>query len=159
MKLRRLILIFIALISVSCGALRTTASFYEQQPQILRAENDGTYLIRSTGVGRTAANAMIEAHKNAIYEILFKGISSSTTTNNAIRPLVREVNAREKYSEYFNAFFADGGLYLKFIDTKEKRTGSSTYAKNKSQVQCTTDISVDISKLKIQLINDNIIKQ
>lgn len=158
MKWKYLIALIASVTLASCGITQTTASYYEQKPQILRTERDGTYVIRSTGRGRTAVEAMEEARKNAVYEIVFNGIISTSATITSIKPVVKEVNAREKHADYFNAFFADGGKYKDFISTKARRTGSSDFTRNSSLVQCRTDISVDVAALRLQLQKDNIIK-
>lgn len=48
--------------------------------------------------------------KNAVWTVIFDGIREGVAGCN-MRPLVTEANARERYEDYFNTFFADGGDY------------------------------------------------
>lgn len=150
-------LLALAFLAISCG-VQNSQSYYDQGVQILRTEYDGTYVIRTSGNGRNAVAAKEEARKAAVYEVIFNGVSSATSTVYPLKPLLLEVNAKEKYQEYFNAFFADGGAYTEFISSKDKRNGSSTWVKNSNEVKCQTNVSVDVAALKARLIQDNIIK-
>ena len=74
------------------------------------------------------------------------------------RPIMTEVNAREKYQAYFDSFFADGGDYLKYISMKDRRPGSWTHARMKGGITCSMVIRVDYAKLRSQLREDGILK-
>ncbi|MDP5076044.1 MAG: hypothetical protein NWP82_06130, partial [Flavobacteriales bacterium] len=79
---------------------------------------DGSQTLESWGSGRNRFDAVEQAKKNAINEVLFKGILNGKPECER-KPLVPEVNAREKYASYFNAFFADGGEYLNYITLQD----------------------------------------
>ena len=158
MRLKYFVTLCVCLMLAACSMQRSTLSYYDSKPQILRVEHDGTYVIRSTGKGRNSMSAMEEAQKKAVYQVVFSGISSLSSSTSPIKPLVLEVNAKDKYADYFNAFFADGGDYEQFVSSNGKRFGSSDFSKNRSQVLCRTDVSVDVAALKARLIEDKIIK-
>lgn len=68
----------------------------------------GINTLRVWGKGKNRAEAIEQAKRNALRDIMFSGVfggSGSCT----VRPLVTEVNAQEKYRDYFNAFFKEGG--------------------------------------------------
>lgn len=75
-----------------------------------------------------------------------------------------EVNAEEKYEDYFNVFFMDGGEYLKYVsmkDEKRKNIFKKDKEKEKSRhfVKCGITVRVLRSELKKRLANDNILQK
>lgn len=157
MKSRALVLVAFLAIMTGCG-VSTSMSYYDQKPQILRTEYDGSYVIRSSGKDRNAKLAMEEAQKTAIYDVIFNGVASGSSTVTSLKPLLMEINAKEKYQDYFNAFFSENGEYRKYISTEDKRTASTNFRRNWQQVQCITTVTVNIPELKAKLKEDKIIK-
>lgn len=157
MKKTRLFSIFIfVLILTSCGIRRST-TYYDFETKLIGTELDGSYTLRSWGRARNAPDAFVQAQKQAVYDIIFSGVKG-TTTEKSLKPLLLETNAREKYEDYFNAFFADGGKYREFCSLKEKRDFSSRYARSESQAVCQTTVCVFRSKLRQFLIDEGILK-
>ncbi len=141
-----------------CGAKKSQA-YYDYQSKIIATELDGSYTIRAFGRARNAADAYVQAQKQAVRDVIFKGVVSATSQVKDLKPLLLEVNAEEKYEDYFNAFFADGGEYRKFASSKEKRTLSSNW--NRTDTQSTAQVTVCVfrNELKQKLIEDGILKQ
>lgn len=146
----------IALLS-GCGT-SSTVSYYDYKAQVIHAELDGSYVIRACGKGRNAAQAMAQAQKAAVYEVVFNGVSASSPATQHLKPLLLEVNAQEKYQDYFNDFFADGGAYTEFYTIQSKRLASSNFRRNRQMVQCLTNVNINVPALKKRLKEDNIIK-
>lgn len=142
----------------ACGS-RKSQVYYDYKTQYIATELDGSYTVRSWGRARNAADAFQQAHKQAVYDVLFTGLTPASSNLRPVKALVLEVNARDKYADYFNAFFADGGAYTKFSSVKERRWSSSRWSRTESQSVCETTVCVFASELKKQLIEDGIIKQ
>lgn len=158
--MKRFILVVFAIISfilVGCG-VRSSQTFYNYDSRIISTELDGSYNIRAFGRGRNAVVAYDEARKQAVYDILFKGVQSSNSRVSSLKPLMLEVNAKERYEDYFNAFFADGGAYKEFTSLHDTRILTENWHNNKLQVLVQVSITVDRKGLKQKLINDNILK-
>ena len=118
---------------------------------------DGSQTLRSWGTGKNKAQAMENAKKNAVRAVLFEGINAGTGDCNR-KPLIFEVNAEEKYEQYFNRFFADGGAYKAFTSmTDEKRT-SRLKSTNSAIESWGIVVRVDRAALRQRLIDDGIIK-
>jgi hypothetical protein len=117
MKFKLFSLIVIAIGLSSCSA---QSGAYTNTINCLGVEMDGSQTLESWGSGRNRFDAVEQAKKNAINEVLFKGILNGKPECER-KPLVPEVNAREKYASYFNAFFADGGEYLNYITLQDER--------------------------------------
>ena len=118
---------------------------------------DGSQTLRSWGTGKNKAQAMENAKKNAVRAVLFEGINAGTGDCNR-KPLIFGVNAEEKYEQYFNRFFADGGAYKAFTSmTDEKRT-SRLKSTNSAIESWGIVVRVDRAALRQRLIDDGIIK-
>lgn len=126
------------------------------QTECLRVELDGSQILRAYGKGKNKTDAIEQAKKNAVRDIIFKGISTSSGEFSK-QPLINEVNAQEKYAYYFNPFFKDKGEYLAFVKLDEKRL-SRIKSANNTQENWGVVVVVDRSGLLQKLINDNIIK-
>ena len=120
---------------------------------------DGSYTIRATGKAANAADAYVQAQKQAVYDVLFTLLDSQNLSQSTLKPLVLEVNAKTKYEDYFNAFFADNGPWKQYASGKEKKISSTRYSRTDTQVVCTSTVCVFRSRLKSQLIADGIVKQ
>lgn len=157
-------IIYLAVIAVcsglpSCKTPTNISSEYAYanfQTECLGIELDGSQTLRVFGKGKNKADAIEQAKKNAIRDILFKGINAGTGECTQ-RPLVNEVNAQEKYAYYFNPFFKDKGEYANFVRLDEKRL-SRIKSSNNSQENWGVVVTVDRTSLQQRLINDNILK-
>ena len=125
--------------------------------ECLSSELDGSITVRVTGAGKNKRDAKEQAKKNAIFEIIFNGIHDNKLGSNC-RPLVTEVNAREKYEDYFNNFFKDKGDYLKYTSEADEKRFSKETKKNKYENSYRLTIRVLRSELKEHLKKDGIIK-
>jgi hypothetical protein len=158
--MKRLILVATAILSlvfVACG-VRSSQAFYNYDSKIISTELDGSYNIRAFGRGRNAVVAYDEARKQAVYDVLFNGVQSNNSRVSSLKPLMLEVNARERYEDYFNAFFADGGAYRDFTNLHDTRALTENWHNNKLQVLVQVSVTVDRQGLKKKLIEDNILK-
>lgn len=145
----------------SVNAQSSTSSYYNYEIECLGVELDGSQTLRAWGEGRNKKDAVEQAKKNAVRAVIFKGIHEGIKGCNT-KPLIFEVNAEEKYEEYFNIFFMDNGEYLKYVSMKdEKRNGllkkDKEKQKNKHFVKYGITVRVLRSELKKRLTDDNII--
>lgn len=130
---------------------------YGFEIECLGVDPDGTQTLRSWGKGKNKADAIEQAKRNAIEAVIFKGITSGSGDCNK-RPLVNEVNAREKYEDYFNTFFTNGGAFNKYVTLYEKRT-SRIKSANASMESWSVVVNVDRTALRKRLIEDNLISK
>jgi hypothetical protein len=146
----------------SCGdPQRSMSGNYEYETECMGVEMDGSQTVKAWGMGRNREDAVEQAKKNGVRDVLFKGITNGRQDCNP-KPVIFEVNAQEKYEDYFNAFFADQGAYLEFITGEDGSDmhfsvvqGRKKYA---DQVTYGVIIRVQRAKLKERMIADKIIK-
>lgn len=118
--------------------------------------HDGEYqTLRVWGKGNNKAEALERAKKNALKDIIFKGITAGNGGCKT-RPLLSVPNAEEKYEQYFNAFFSKGGAWNKYVRIDEKR-GSRKVSKNSEIDNWETTVEVNVTELENRLIEDNVL--
>lgn len=91
-----------------------------QYIQCIGKELDGGATLISIGSGRNKRDAISQAKKNALHQIIFIGTDSKNNTC-LNQPLVGEVNAIEKYADFFNEFFNDKGEFKNYVTRKDER--------------------------------------
>lgn len=94
--------------------------------------------------------------KNAVYTVIFEGIKDGNKGCN-LRPIVEETNAREKYQQYFDIFFADSGEYLRYVSLRDTKKRSANKDKTKIGYSYEMTIRVERSLLRQRLIDDNVL--
>ena len=162
MKRYLVLILAIALLTVGCKTKSKIGASYQYKTECIGVELDGSETLRSWGQGRNRLDAIEQAKKNAVRDVLFKGIMDGSKDCN-MRPLVPEVNAQEKYETYFNSFFADQGTYKNFVSAKDGSDLHPEVLKNRqklgSQEEYRIIVRVLRSDLKQKLIQDGILKQ
>lgn len=159
-------MIFLAAIALAAGTsscskkstqVTSSAAYTNFETTCMGVEQDGSQTLRAWGKGTSKGDAIEQAKKNAVYDVLFKGIKGSGECNQT--PLVLEVNARERYAEYFNPFFSDGGEYRKFVKEESGNEASRLEAKGRSITSYGVIVTVDREKLRRQLEKDGVLKE
>jgi hypothetical protein len=146
----------------SCGSTQMKgAGNYTYETECMGVEGDGSQTVKGWGSGRNREDAVEQAKKNGLSDVLFKGIRSTKGCND--KPVLFDVNIREKKEDYFNAFFADQGPYKEFITGED---GSDLHfsvvagrKKAGDQVTYGVIIRVQRAKLKERMIQDGIMSK
>ena len=125
--------------------------------ECLGVEMDGSQTLRVAGEGRNRSDAREQCKKNAVWAVIFYGVREKAGNGCDVRPLVMEVNAQERYEEYFNRFFADGGPYLDYVSLRDTKRGSTEHKKDKIGATYYLTVRVLRSQLKARLKEDNVI--
>ncbi|MBQ8969328.1 MAG: hypothetical protein IJ064_06330 [Bacteroidaceae bacterium] len=122
--------------------------------EYLNTELDGSLTVRSYGDGKRHKDAREQARKNAVYQIMFKGLQAKGQT---IRPLVNEANAYERHEAYFGTFFADGGTYSEYATSEDEKFTAKKRDHGRTQNIHGAVVRVKRSELKARLIRDGIL--
>lgn len=117
---------------------------------------DGTQTLRTWGTGINKDKAIEQAKRKAVEAVIFDGITAGNGGCNK-RPLVNEVNARERYEDYFNTFFRADGAFNRYVELEEKRT-SRIKSSSSSMETWGVVVRVNRTELKKRLADDNVIK-
>jgi hypothetical protein len=141
-------------------AQKRSSGNYSFKTECMGVELDGSQTLKAWGNGRNRADAVEQAKKNAIRDVIFNGVAEGKQECQ-LKPLVFEVNAQEKYEDYFNKFFADGGEFINYISLRDERIGEKISRDRKKAREGVTNglvVRVLRTELKAKLIADGIIK-
>ena len=160
--MKKIIITLVVLVfTLNASAQKKIAGYYNYKTECLGVELDGSQTLKAWGNGRNRVDAVEQAKKNAIRDVIFNGIREGKQDCNQ-KPLVFEVNAQEKYEDYFNSFFADGGEYKNYVSLRDERIGDKLNRDRKKTSESVTNgllVRILRAELKTKLIADNIIKK
>lgn len=75
----------------------------------------GSKLVKVWSYSKNPKHAISSAMKNAVHGIVFKGYAGGKQGCTSFKPLVKSVETEEKYKDFFDKFFLDGGEFLKYV--------------------------------------------
>lgn len=151
-------LIGAALLLSGCSQRATDAgAYYSYATRCLGTELDGSYTLLAWGEGRNKQDAVEQAQKNAVRDVLFRGVHAGVKEREE-RPVLNEPNAQEKYEEYFNIFFADGGEYRKYVSGIDERRRSKQKESYHQGRKYSTTVRVNRAALKARLKADGVLR-
>ena len=150
----------VAMLVLFAASCKTTQSYsyHTFETECLGVELDGSQTLKAWGTGRNKKDAVEQAKKNAVRDVIFKG--NFTGSKDCFeKPLLLEVNAQEKYANYFNTFFRDGGEFINYISMEDERKHARIAdSRNKDQSKYSVVVRVKREELKEKLIKDGILK-
>lgn len=156
--------IFISLLTfeLASGQHNKIAGNYNFDVECLGSELDGSLTLKVWGNGRNRIDAVDQAKKNALYVVIFKGITGNQSPC-ILKPLVTEVNAEEKHQTYFQHFFSEKSrTYLKFIAMRDASLGKTLFRKKVNNIRGVSYgvvVRVLIPELEKELIDNEIIRK
>ena len=164
MKQLRVILLFAAamLSLASCTTARkaiadqeTLVWRYEIEPTSGQA-TQGSILVKVWSYSKDKNVAINQAGKNAVHGVLFKGVSALNDGSSRVpaqRAIVTDLNAETTYQDYFKAFFADGGKYMKyvnFVNNGVPAPGDIIKIKNEYKIGVKVSVSKDALRKEME---------
>jgi hypothetical protein len=118
------LLLFVAVLASCKSKLKPRElGAYEYKTSCV-ANNNGTLILTAYGKGPDKATCQNDALKNAISDVVFKGIFEGNTTCHQ-PPILGRVNAMIENQDYFKSFFADGGKYKQYASIYDEARSQS----------------------------------
>lgn len=154
--MKKILLLLICAMSLLNVYAQKNPVYARSSIRCMGVELDGSQTLRVQGYGRNRSDAKEQAMKNAVWAVIFDGIRDGVEGCN-MRPLVTEVNAKERYEDYFNLFFADNGEYKKYVSLRDTKKRSGGRSKDKLGYAYDLTIRVLRAELKARLKADNLI--
>ena len=134
----------------------TTTAFHNYTTECMGKGMDGTQTLRVWATGRNRTDAIEQAKKKAVYDVTFTGINAGGGECNTY-PVVDEANARKKYEDYFDRFFADGGAYSKYVSIANQKKSAMEKFQGDGDQMYGIIVTVNRSALRQRFISDNIL--
>jgi hypothetical protein len=141
----------------SCAEQKKLNSSYTYKTECLGVEFDGSQTVVAYSSKRNREDAIEDAKRVAIREVLFNGLKEGKPDCD-VKPILNEANAYANHEEYFNRFFASA--YKTFALFKEERAGQKAKQQQKlKDVAQSTGYVLKISRpqLKEKMIADGIL--
>jgi len=89
---------------------------WRYEVQCVGVGNEGTKLIKVFSYSKKADVAIEQAKKNAVHAMIFQGFNGNSGSGcPSQKPLTSNPALEDEKKEFFDAFFADGGKYMKFV--------------------------------------------
>ena len=129
---------------------KKTASYYDVETECLEDKLDGSFVLYAAGKGSSKSEAIDQAKRNVLNDILFNGVDKGCE----IRPLILELNASKKYKTYTYSFFDKE--YKDYISIEKS---PKSLKKSREQTSYRIKIRIKVEAIRQKLISDNIIKQ
>lgn len=147
-----------AVVMTSCNPQKvTTTAFYEVRSEFMNMEGDGSVTVRAYGVGRYRGDALEQARKNAVRDIVLYGVDVPGNPHLS-RPLITEANAEEKYANFLYMLLEDNGAYKYFVSREDRRRETNEKYWTGKQMKMSTTVRVLRPQLQQYLKENNIIK-
>jgi hypothetical protein len=159
MKCFKLLIFICVFSSIRIEAQDKLGGNYNFETECYGVELDGSITVKAWGNGRNQSDAVEQAKKNAIRDIIFKGIHNGKLDCDRA-PILIEPNAQEKHKEYFYNFFSDNGEYKNFITVKNLTVfGKIKKNKKKARESITQGLIIRVMSynIKKKLIEDRIL--
>lgn len=120
----------------------------------------GVYVLKVWLFSKRPKIDMNLAKKSAIHGVIFRGYSGQLRGLMAQPPLTNNPNLEQEKEEFFDDFFADGGKYLKYIDSRggDPEVGPGDRIKEDQYYKVGVIIPVRVAELRKDLENAKIIR-
>ncbi|MBO4447696.1 MAG: hypothetical protein J5764_06185 [Bacteroidales bacterium] len=157
MKKKLLFLALSALLIVSCGTTKKTASnaeLFKYDLEYVKTGGHDMSIVKVWSYGQTAKQAEEKCRADAVHGVLFKGYSGQGISKPA---MVKGINGYEENKEFFDKFF-NSGDYLRYVSavvdgsTETRKVQGGGY-------KVSSEISVNVRMLRKHLEEAGIIKR
>lgn len=122
---------------------------YSHKTKCLGLNSDGSPILLAWGNDANNEEYLEQAKITALKDVLFKGIYEGKDDCDK-EAIIKEVNAEDKYSKYFNNFFSKSGLYKIFVNVNR------VYGSN--NINNGVELTILKNELKNRLLSDGIIR-
>jgi len=125
---------------------------FRYELESVETAGSGYVNVKVWSYSRRPSIAIEQCKKNAVHGILFKG---STGTGGTHRPLVKDPAAQSDHAEFFTAFFAEDGDYMRYVTNA---IGTPETTKIGKEYKIAVYVKVNEGELRRHLEKANIIR-
>lgn len=118
----------------------------------------GNVIVRVSSYSTSQKNSILQAKKNAVHGLLFKGFNSTTGVSQP--PMINDLESEKKNEKFFDHFFDDYGNFNKYIVSSNDINATSIKMKGASAgYKTTVEVTVAKELLRQYLEKEKIIKR
>jgi len=142
----------VLLLTSAKKADKNTAAF-RYDIEYVKTAGDGIVEVKVSSYDKKTAKALAQCPKNAVHGVIFKGYAGGGAAQSA---LSRDPGAESANADYFKAFFADGGEYMRYVTSVQST--SAEYMKVGKEYKVSEVIFVNKKALRQSLENAHVIR-
>ena len=125
---------------------------FRYELEYVKTAGTGMVNVKIWSYSKKSSIAAEQNKKNAVHGVIFKGFSGN---GSAQRPLVKDPSALSNHADFFDAFFSDGGDYLRYVTNV---TGPTETMKIGKEYKIAAEVTVNKDLLRQHLEKANIIR-
>ncbi|MRT16579.1 hypothetical protein F3C99_06375 [Vitellibacter sp. q18] len=120
----------------------------------------GSKLVKVWSYSKNPKHAISSAMRNAVHGIIFKGYAGGGQGCTSFQPLINDPSVEEQHKAFFDAFFEEGGEYLKYVSaaTDGNIAPGDRLKVSKREYKIGAVVTVMSDQLRKRLEKENIIK-
>lgn len=152
--MKRKLFLFCAVVSAlflySCSSSKPALDVWNYDIRCAGTAKDGSYIVQVTSVGATSAAAKQNAKKCAVHGIIFKGLAAGGAGCRPQKPMVADPALMTSRADFFDAFFADGGQYGRYVNEAEGTFAAPMKISNGYKAVMTLVVSKDMLRKDLE---------
>lgn len=121
--------------------------------EYVKTAGDGVVAVKVASYSKKAAVAQNQCAKNAVHGVIFKGYAGGGSSQSA---LAKDPGVEANHPDFFNAFFADGGEFMKYVSSVD--ASSSEFVKIGNEYKVSQVVYVNKAALRKSLEAAGIIR-
>ncbi|MFD2550648.1 hypothetical protein ACFSQP_02345 [Bizionia sediminis] len=120
----------------------------------------GAKLVKVWSYSKNPKHAKAQGMKNAVHGIIFTGYAGGNQGCTTLNPLVSDYTVAEEHEAFFDAFFEDGGEYLKYVSsaTDGSIAAGDRLKVSKREYKIGVIVSVQFDQLRKRLEQEGIVR-
>lgn len=120
----------------------------------------GSKLVKVWSYSKNPKHAISRGMKNAVHGIIFKGYGGGGQGCTPLKPLVKSADIEGKFQEFFDAFFLDGGEYLKYVSaaTDGSIAAGDRLKVSKREYKIGVIVNIQFDQLRKRLESEGIVR-
>ncbi len=154
------IFVFTMIVGSCKSKIETVSGYFDYETECVSVDRNGFQTVKAWGIGMNEKEAILNARRRAIDDILFKGIRGGNSSCE-IRPIISNPNKRRDNINYFNRFYAPKGLFEQYAGLPDEnwlRRKLKINKRNDGKLAYEIIIEVDFMGLREQMKRDNLIQ-
>ncbi|WP_026452650.1 hypothetical protein [Aequorivita capsosiphonis] len=120
----------------------------------------GAKLVKVWSYSKNPKHAIASAMRNAVHGIIFNGYAGGGQGCTSLQPLLKDPSIAEEHEAFFDAFFEEGGEYLKYVSaaTDGSIAPGDRLKVSRREYKIGVMVNVMYDQLRKRLEKENIVK-
>jgi hypothetical protein len=113
---------------------------------------DGTYLVQVTSYGKNVQDAVVQAKKDAVHGVLFRGFIGKAGECMSQKPIITNSAIENEKKDFFDDFFSKNGQYMQYVSLSQANNCIPTKVGGSYRVVVILSVSKDILRKDMEAV-------